>query len=274
MNSTAPTRGYTRREFGRMALGGVPAAALGAAAFPSVLEAAAINSRIRGVQIGAITYSFRALTDAHAIVNAMVSIGLGEVELMSNHAEALAGAPGGPDAADALARLAAAHDTGHVGAGSADLRERRHRPPIALLQHEREDHVGHRYRVRPGDGDASRRQGDVHVHAGEHGEARGTARGPAQDPRRLSRPRQRAAARRGLHATELRRVPRLFEVSRDQPGHRPLHRRGIRCPRVPPRAARPDHAPSPEGSPDAGQRRRQTSRGARATRRLRRSCSC
>lgn len=102
MHSTAPTRGYTRREFGRMALGSVPAAALGIAAFPNVLEAAAINSRIRGVQIGAITYSFRALTEAHAIVKAMVSIGLGEVELMSNHAEALAGAPGGPDAADAL----------------------------------------------------------------------------------------------------------------------------------------------------------------------------
>ena len=45
--------------------------------------------------IGAITYSFRAITDADAIVKAMAAIGLGEAELMSNHAEALAGAPGG-----------------------------------------------------------------------------------------------------------------------------------------------------------------------------------
>ena len=48
-----------------------------------------------GVRLGAITYSFRAITDAKAIVKAMASMGLGEAELMSNHAEALAGAPGG-----------------------------------------------------------------------------------------------------------------------------------------------------------------------------------
>jgi len=54
------------------------------------------------VQIGAITYSFRALGDAQAIVRAMVSMGLGEAELMSNDAEALAGAPSGPGNSDAL----------------------------------------------------------------------------------------------------------------------------------------------------------------------------
>jgi hypothetical protein len=100
-NGTTRSHGYTRREFGRMALGSVPAAALGIAALPSPV-AAAVDSRIRGVQIGAITYSFRALSDARAIVNAMVAIGLGEVELMSNHAEALAGAPTGAAMADAL----------------------------------------------------------------------------------------------------------------------------------------------------------------------------
>lgn len=96
---------YTRRQFGRMTLAGVPAMAFGAAAtvgLPATARAAAIDSRIRGVQIGAITYSFRALGDAKAIVNAMVSIGLGQVELMSNHAEALAGAPTGPANAEAL----------------------------------------------------------------------------------------------------------------------------------------------------------------------------
>src|SRR5262245_15355614 len=55
---------YTRREFGRMALGAVPAAVGMVSAWP-VLHAAAIDSRLRGVQIGAITYSFRAIPDAH-----------------------------------------------------------------------------------------------------------------------------------------------------------------------------------------------------------------
>ena len=101
-DDTSLTHNYTRREFGKLALGSVSATALGIDAFSRALEAASINSRFRGVQIGAITYSFRALSDARAIVNAMASIGLGEVELMSNHAEALAGAPVGPNVADAL----------------------------------------------------------------------------------------------------------------------------------------------------------------------------
>ena len=101
-NDTEMTRDYTRREFGALALGGVSAAAAGLAALPATLDAAVINSRFRGVQIGAISYSFRAMSDPRAIVNAMATIGLGEVELMSNHAEALAGAPAGPAAADAL----------------------------------------------------------------------------------------------------------------------------------------------------------------------------
>ena len=57
---------------------------------------AAINSKFNGVQIGAITYSFRSIPDAEAIIKAMVEIGLGEAELMSNHCEALAGAPAMP----------------------------------------------------------------------------------------------------------------------------------------------------------------------------------
>ena len=56
--------------------------------------AAKINSRINGVQIGAITYSFRSMP-AEDIIKAYVDIGLGEMELMSNHAEQLAGAPAG-----------------------------------------------------------------------------------------------------------------------------------------------------------------------------------
>jgi sugar phosphate isomerase/epimerase len=54
-----------------------------------------IDSKFGGVQIGAITYSFNLIAspDPEDIVRAYVEIGLGEAELMSNHCEALAGAP-------------------------------------------------------------------------------------------------------------------------------------------------------------------------------------
>src|SRR4051794_23358035 len=78
----------TRRHFARVA-GFSTAAAFGAAR---------INSKVDGVQIGAITYSFNriAAPDPEAIIRAYVDIGLGEAELMSNHCEALAGAPAMP----------------------------------------------------------------------------------------------------------------------------------------------------------------------------------
>lgn len=73
----------TRRNFGRVLAAGLPAAkAFGAA----------INSRVNGVRIGAISYSFRSLP-VEQLIPAMVKIGLGEVELMSGDAEKLAGAP-------------------------------------------------------------------------------------------------------------------------------------------------------------------------------------
>jgi sugar phosphate isomerase/epimerase len=83
---------YTRRDWGKVAAASVPfATGIGAAAF----GATRIDSKFDGVQIGAITYSFnRIASDPEAIVNAFVEVGLGEVELMSNHCEALAGAPG------------------------------------------------------------------------------------------------------------------------------------------------------------------------------------
>ncbi len=74
---------YTRRDFGKTALAAIP--------FADAL--ANINSKFGGVQIGTITYSFRETNDLDAIVKMMVQIGLGEVELMSNHAEAAAGVP-------------------------------------------------------------------------------------------------------------------------------------------------------------------------------------
>src|ERR1017187_5007802 len=80
---------YTRRDVGKLALASVPL---------SVAFGAKINSKFFGVQIGAISYSFNRIAspDATAIIKAMVEIGLGEVELMSNQCEALAGIPAAP----------------------------------------------------------------------------------------------------------------------------------------------------------------------------------
>ncbi len=76
---------YTRRDIGKLALATVPA---------SLALGAGIKSKFDGVQIGAITYSFNSIaSDPEAIIKAYVEIGLGEAELMSNHCEALAGAP-------------------------------------------------------------------------------------------------------------------------------------------------------------------------------------
>jgi len=55
-----------------------------------------LKSLFNGVQIGVITYSFRQGIAAPDLIPIMNKIGLSEVELMSNHAEALAGAPAPP----------------------------------------------------------------------------------------------------------------------------------------------------------------------------------
>ena len=84
---------YSRRDFGRLTLAGLPASWV-LASVP-LSARAKIDSKIKGVQIGAITYSFRTMSNPDDIIKAYQTIGLGEMELMSNHAEALAGAPSG-----------------------------------------------------------------------------------------------------------------------------------------------------------------------------------
>lgn len=51
------------------------------------------NSNFGGVQIGVITYSFRQGVAATDLVSILTRLGINSVEIMSNHAEALAGAP-------------------------------------------------------------------------------------------------------------------------------------------------------------------------------------
>src|ERR1035437_9765801 len=75
---------FTRRDFGKLAAVALPAASL----------LAKPNSNFNGVQIGAITYSFRALpSSAEEVLNYCVGGGSGGIELMSSGAERPAGSP-------------------------------------------------------------------------------------------------------------------------------------------------------------------------------------
>ncbi len=105
----------SRREFGKLALSSVPAAAvLGGSDFFTAFAQGKPNSKIEGVQIGTITYSYRSMADqsADATLKYIVDSGISAVELMGGPIESYAGAPtpagrgggpggrgpGGPDA--------------------------------------------------------------------------------------------------------------------------------------------------------------------------------
>ena len=108
---------YTRREFGKLAIAGLPAAAVlgsresifGAFAPSPAAEsrasfggasaqAAKPNSVINGVQIGTITYSYRSMPDqsAEAMLKYILDSGISGIELMGGPVESFAGAPAGP----------------------------------------------------------------------------------------------------------------------------------------------------------------------------------
>lgn len=75
---------FTRRHFARLAATAIPAANL----------LAKPDSKFNGVQIGAITYSFRALPgSAEETLKYCLDCGIGAIELMSNVPEAYAGSP-------------------------------------------------------------------------------------------------------------------------------------------------------------------------------------
>jgi sugar phosphate isomerase/epimerase len=89
----------TRREFGKLALAGMPAVVLAGRSesfFGAVLQAKP-NSLIEGVQIGTITYSFRSMPDqsAPAVLKYIVDSGISAIELMGGPVESFAGAPVG-----------------------------------------------------------------------------------------------------------------------------------------------------------------------------------
>ena len=122
---------FTRRELGTVALGALPAARL----------LAKPNSRFGGVQIGIITYSFRALTGkADEILKNMVHLGLSSVEMMSDVAESYAGAPGGgrggfPGGPGGPPRRGAGGPGGPAGPGGPGG-ARGGRPPMTAEQRE------------------------------------------------------------------------------------------------------------------------------------------
>ena len=67
---------YTRREFGKLTLAGLPLS----------LALGPIGSRVEGVRIGVQSYSFRTLP-LDAAIKAMSDIGIGECELFAGHVE-------------------------------------------------------------------------------------------------------------------------------------------------------------------------------------------
>jgi sugar phosphate isomerase/epimerase len=129
---------YTRREFGRLALAGLPAAAVlghnesifGALAPAPAAEALAgfggasaqakPNSVINGVQIGTITYSYRSMPDqsAEATLKYILESGISGIELMGGPVESFAGAPSSGRGGGA-GRGAAAGGRGPGGAPAA-----------------------------------------------------------------------------------------------------------------------------------------------------------
>ena len=58
---------YTRRDFGKLALTGIPAVAIARPSLAALAQASAKpNSTINGVELGTITYSYRSMPDQSA----------------------------------------------------------------------------------------------------------------------------------------------------------------------------------------------------------------
>jgi len=85
---------YTRRDFGKLAIGALPAAALLNRPFRVFAETKP-NSVINGVHVSTITYSYRSMPDqsAEAILRYVVDSGISAIEFMGGPVEAYAGAP-------------------------------------------------------------------------------------------------------------------------------------------------------------------------------------
>src|SRR3954447_8327171 len=115
---------FTRREFGKLALAGVPSAALLArteSPFGAASAQAKPNSVVNGVQIGTITYSYRSMPDqsAEATLKYIVDSGINAIELMGGPAESFAGAPTSAAAGDGRGRAGGGAGGRAAGAAAA-----------------------------------------------------------------------------------------------------------------------------------------------------------
>jgi sugar phosphate isomerase/epimerase len=89
---------FSRRNFlakSALAATGIMIAQSDSFGFPAIIKnLGKPNSKIAGIQIGTITYSFRSLpTDAESVLKYCVEAGISAIELMGTTAEAFAGAP-------------------------------------------------------------------------------------------------------------------------------------------------------------------------------------
>ena len=164
---------YTRREFGKLALAGLPAAAL--LETPLLALQAKPNSKFGGVQIGVITYSYRSMPDqtAPATLKYIVDSGLSATELMDGPVENFLGRPapaargGGPGGGGRCWRRSSGRTGGSDALRTADGRD------------DADLHAGRRPRRRCG---ARRRR-----------RAGGDAAGASPRPRRWPQPRSCAS---------------------------------------------------------------------------------
>jgi sugar phosphate isomerase/epimerase len=80
---------HSRRDFAKLAVAGLPLASLS----PALAWGAKINSTVKGVRLGTITYSFRDFPrtpgkdNADAIIQALTECGIGEIELFCPNIE-------------------------------------------------------------------------------------------------------------------------------------------------------------------------------------------
>ena len=125
---------YTRRDVGRMGL----AAALASAFGSKLMAAPKPNSRINGVQIGTITYSYRSMPDqsAEATLRYIVDSGISAIELMGGPVNDWARKKGNWDSSPAAAAAAdtASGRGGRGGRGPAGRGPAPGYPPVAGMK--------------------------------------------------------------------------------------------------------------------------------------------
>lgn len=98
LGAILPGMNVSRREFGQLALAGVPGLALLDRSLPrDAASQSRPNSSINGVQVGAITYSYRSMPDqsAEAMLKYVVDSGISAIEFMGAAVERFGGAPAG-----------------------------------------------------------------------------------------------------------------------------------------------------------------------------------